>query len=59
MINFEEELKHFKPMTEIVDAEDAINKMDVTDITDIIAELLGNKKETQSQKKRPEGLKGL
>lgn len=57
MINFEEELKHFKPMTEIVDAEDAIHKMDVTDITDIIAELMRKQKDVQ--KKKPEGFLGI
>ncbi len=40
MINFEEELKHFKPMPEVAEAEDAINSRNLTDITDIIMELL-------------------
>lgn len=43
MINFEEELKHFRPITEVEEAEDAINNRDITDITDIIAELMKDK----------------
>ena len=40
MIDFEEELKNFKPSLEIEDAESAIYNHDLTDVTDIIAELL-------------------
>ena len=37
MINFEEELKNFQPSLEV---ESAIYNHDLTDVTDIIAELL-------------------
>lgn len=40
MINFEEELKNFVPSLEVEDAEAAINNHDLTDVTDIIGELL-------------------
>jgi len=42
MINFEEELKNFAPSLEVEDAEDAINNRDLTDVTDLLAEALGN-----------------
>lgn len=40
MINFEEELSKFKPSPEIEQAEDIIQNNDMTDISDIIKELL-------------------
>ena len=40
MINFEEELKKFKPSLEVEDAESAIYNHDLTDVTDIISEML-------------------
>lgn len=39
-INFEEELKHFKPSLEIEEIGDAIVKSDLTDMSDIMMELL-------------------
>lgn len=45
MINFEEELKRFQPSLEVEQAEDAINNNDLTDATDIIKEILKDKKE--------------
>ena len=44
MINFEEELKNFQPSLEIDEAEDAIYKHDLTDVTDIMAEMLRDMK---------------
>ena len=44
MINFEEELKKYEPSLEVEEAEDAIYSRDMTDVTDIIAELLRNQK---------------
>ena len=35
MINFEEELKKFKPSLEVEEAEDAIYDRDLTDMTEI------------------------
>lgn len=40
MINYEEELKKFKPSLEVEDAEAAIYDHDMTDVTDIINELI-------------------
>lgn len=40
MINYEEELKKFKPSLEVEDAEAAIYNHDMTDVTDIINELI-------------------
>ncbi len=40
MINFDEEIRKFKPCLEVSQAEDAIYKNDVKDITDVLAEML-------------------
>lgn len=45
MINFEEELKKFHPSLEVDEAEDAIYSHDLTDMTDILIELLKDMKE--------------
>ncbi len=45
MIDFEEELKKFQPSLEVEEAEDAIYNHDLTDMTDILREML---KETKS-----------
>lgn len=42
MINFEEELKKFHPSLEIEDAEDAIHSQDLTDVADILINMLKN-----------------
>lgn len=42
MIDFEEELKKFQPSLEIEEAEDAIYNHDLTDMTDIVQEILKN-----------------
>jgi hypothetical protein len=39
MINFEEELKRFKPMPEINQAEEAIYNNDLKDVSDIVAQV--------------------
>ncbi|MBO8462936.1 MAG: hypothetical protein IAC13_03270 [Firmicutes bacterium] len=48
MINFEEELKKFKPSLEVEQAEDAIYRNDLKDMTDIMMEIMsksqGNRK---------------
>ena len=43
MINFEEELKKFKPSLEVEEAEDEIYKRDLTDLTDILLEMMREK----------------
>ena len=40
MINFEEELKNFQPSLEVDAAEAAIYNHDLTDVTDIMTEML-------------------
>ena len=44
MINYEEELKKFSPSLEVGEAEDAIYNRDVTDVTDILREMLKDTK---------------
>lgn len=45
MINFEKELKNFEPSLEVEEAESAIYNHDLTDVTDIITEILRDVKE--------------
>ncbi len=45
MLDFEEELSHFKPSLEIEEVEDAIVKSDLTDMADIMMELIKERKE--------------
>ena len=40
MIDFEEELKKFQPSLEVEEAEEAIYNHDLTDMTDILQEML-------------------
>jgi hypothetical protein len=40
MINFEEELKNFQPSLEVEEAVDAIYNRDLTDVADIITEMI-------------------
>ena len=40
MINFDEEVRKFKPCLEVSQAEDAIYNNDITDVTEIINILL-------------------
>lgn len=43
MLNFEEEINRFRPSLEVSEVEDAIGKEDVTDMTDLMIELLSRK----------------
>lgn len=45
MINFEEELKKFQPSLEVEEAEDAIYNRDLTDMTDILMEMMKEKRD--------------
>ena len=45
MIDFEEELSNYKPSLEIEAVEDAIEKNDITDMTDLMMELIKERKE--------------
>ena len=40
MLEFEEELKKFKPSVEVEQIEDAIYQEDLTDMTDILREMV-------------------
>lgn len=40
MINFEEELKKFQPSLEVEEAEEAIYSHNLTDMTDILQEMI-------------------
>jgi len=45
MIDFDEELAKFKPSKEIDQAQDAIINMDLTDMTDVMMELMREKEQ--------------
>lgn len=47
MINFEEELKKFHPSLEVEDAEDAIYNQDLTDVADILVNMVKESAEEQ------------
>ena len=49
MINFEEEVRKFKPCLELAQAEDAIYHNDVKDITDVLEEMLQQIKGDQGE----------
>lgn len=44
MLNFEEELKKFKPSLEVEDIEQAVYKEDLEDLTDILREMMEQSK---------------
>ena len=45
MIDFDEQLSHYKPSLEIEEVEDAIVRSDLTDMTDIMMDLIKGRKE--------------
>ena len=45
MINFEEEIRRFKPSLEVEEVEDAIVKSDLTDMADIMMDMMKEMKE--------------
>ena len=47
MIDFDEELKNFQPSEEIEDAENAIYEHDITDMTDIMQQMMSELKRTR------------
>ena len=47
MIDFEEEIERFKPSLDVEAVEDAIVKSDLTDMTDIMMELIKEKEEVK------------
>ena len=57
MINFEEELAKYKPSKEIENLEDEIFQRDLTDMTDILFQMMqqgGEKKPEKKAEKRSE-----
>ena len=44
MLDYEEELKKFKPSLEVDDIEEAVYQEDLSDMTDILRELLSQAK---------------
>ena len=40
MLDFEEELKKFQPSLEVEDIENAVDQEDLTDMTDILREMI-------------------
>ena len=46
MINFEEEIRRFKPSLEVEEVEDAIVKSDLTDMSDIMMEMMKEMKDS-------------
>ena len=49
MINFDEEIKKFHPSLEVDEAEDAIYNNNVTDLTDILVEMMKEAKEHEEE----------
>ncbi|MCM1272768.1 MAG: hypothetical protein NC225_07365 [Clostridium sp.] len=47
MINFEEELKRFKPIPEVNQAEEAIYSNDLKDISDIVMQMTSDLREAE------------
>lgn len=45
MLNFEEELKKFRPSMEVEDVEEAVRSHELTDMTDIMVEMLQRQKD--------------
>lgn len=43
MLNYEEELKKFKPSLEVEDIEDAVYQEDLTDISDLLKQVMAQK----------------
>ena len=49
MINFEEELKKFHPSLEVEDAEDAIYNQDLTDMADLLVNMIKESEEKSNE----------
>lgn len=47
MLNFEEELKKFKPSLEVEEIEEAVYQADMTDMTDILRTMMEQSKTKQ------------
>ena len=49
MINYEEELKKFQPSLDVDDAEGAIYQQDLTDVIDVLKEMLKENESTSDK----------
>ena len=49
MLNYEEELKKFKPCLDVDEVENAIYSRDLTDVIDILKEMIKTEQETQKE----------
>ena len=49
MINYEEELKKYHPSMDVNEAEDAIYSRDLTDVTDILREMMKDENKNNRQ----------
>ncbi len=49
MIDFEEELKKFRPSLEVEDAEEAIYGQDLTDVADILIKMVKESKTEEEE----------
>ena len=49
MLNYEEELKKFKPCLDVDEVENAIYSRDLTDAIDILKEMMKTEQETQKE----------
>ena len=55
MLNYEEELKKFKPCLDVDEVEDAIYSRDLTDVIDILKEMMKNDKPEQENDRSGKG----
>ncbi len=44
MLDYEEELKKFKPSLEVEEIEDAVYQEDLSDVTDLLKQIMDQKK---------------
>ena len=44
MLDFEEELKKFRPSLEVEEIEDAVYQEDLSDVTDLLKQIMDQKK---------------
>ena len=44
MLNYEEEIKKYKPCLEVEDIEEAVYQEDLSDMTDLLREVMDKKK---------------
>ena len=49
MLDYEEELKKFKPSLEVEEIEDAVYQEDLTDMTDLLREVIEQTKQDDPQ----------